>query len=90
MGDVCSGVFVVLGRVEGGGLAVVTKWAEVWVSAVGVVEYVEFGVFCGLAVVLFGVSSKSARGERGKGFTFPIYHIIDFNHLGLYSGYIFI
>lgn len=61
--DVRSGAFVVIGFLEGGDLAVDRSsgvaGGEVWVSAVSVVEEVEL---CGLAVDLFGVSSKSASG----------------------------
>ncbi len=67
--DVGSGAFVVIGFLEGGDLAVdrssVVAGGEVWVSAVNVVEKVEL---CGLAVDLFGVSSKSASGEGKKRF----------------------
>lgn len=69
--DVCSGAFVVTGFLEGGDLVVVlgrgVAGVEVWVSTVRVVGNVELR---GLAVVLFGVSSKSASGKLKKSFTF--------------------
>lgn len=65
--DVCSEAFVVCGFLEGGRLVVDLSrgvaGVGVWVSAVSVVGSVEL---CGLAVDLFGVSSKSASSEEHK------------------------
>ena len=65
--DVCSEAVVVIGFVEGGDLVIGVSaggaGVEVCLSVVSVVGTVEL---CGLAVDLFGVSSKSASGEEQK------------------------
>lgn len=68
--DVCSEAVVVIGFVEGGDLVVDVSAGVADVAGVGVCLSVVSAVgrveLCGLAVDLFGVSSKSASGEEQK------------------------